>query len=129
MHERVKLSEAQIMDTLREVVAEQPDYVYAAPQHMARPNVESCFYVHADADSTNIRPGCLVGAVLYRLGVPLERLAAHEGTGASCVTSVLVNTDDRAVAVLDLAQGAQDKGSTWSEALAHAERVLPTLYI
>jgi hypothetical protein len=123
--ERIKLSETQIMDTLREVVAERPEHVYESPEHM-RNGYETCFYVHVDSEGNDPQPGCLVGVVLHRLGVPLEQLAKREGSGACVVVSALVETTSDVANALDVAQSAQDCEKTWAQALASAEAVMPT---
>jgi hypothetical protein len=125
MVERINVTESRVMDVLREVVAERPDYVYKAPGHQVA-GLESCFYVHTDAEGNDPKPGCLVGAVLHRLGVPLEELAEREGTGAYIVASELLCTTMGAAHALDYAQSCQDAGDTWAGALSAAEAVIPT---
>jgi hypothetical protein len=112
------------MSTLREVVADHPEHVYTAPDHMADDYL-SCYYVHVDADGGNQRPGCLIGVVLNRLGVPLDVLATREGSGAYVVTSSLVETSSDVANALERAQDKQDNGATWAEALAAAEAGMP----
>ncbi|MGW1859348.1 hypothetical protein [Streptomyces collinus] len=127
---RVTVPASKVIETLREVVAEQPDYTYEAPAHMAGEGAPlSCFYVHVDGNDEPDTPGCLVGHVLNRLGVPLDRLAMYEGTGAggmvAAVLDVTGHPDEvgNVVDVLAFTQDAQDNGSTWADALADATRL------
>jgi hypothetical protein len=123
--DHIALSDDQIMTTLREVVAERPDYVYAAPEHQVDPGNISRFYVHVDEDGGNERPGCLVSVVLNRLGVPLEDLARREGNGAYTVARSLAGVSTRIASALSEAQDAQDSGATWACALERAESWVP----
>jgi hypothetical protein len=122
---KVKVSAVDVLETLRTVVAERPDYVYAAPADQDDTRA-SCFYVHGAGEDA--QPGCLVGHVLYRHGVSLDDLAAHEGAGAHDVTTALVDLMGEPDAVRETlgalleAQGQQDDGATWGEALAEATR-------
>jgi hypothetical protein len=124
----VKVDATKVMDTLRTVVAERPDYVYEAPAEQVETGegLLSCFYVHgAGAEA---EPGCLVGHVLYRHGVSLVDLAAKEGAGAYNVTTELVEltgepgTVSDVIGVLMRVQDAQDNGQPWARALEHATR-------
>lgn len=121
----MEITGTQVLETLKAVVAERPDYVYEAPAHQVHMDPEglinsTCFYVHADEDGSNERPGCLVGEVLHRLGVPLAELAEHEGNGASQVARVFGVDDRDALTVLDEAQCHQDQGVAWGRALEAA---------
>lgn len=127
MFERIKVTEAQVIETLRAVVAERPDHVYNAPDHMrSEDNGNECFYVHVDANGESPEAGCVVGVVLDRLGVPLDQLEGWEATGADTVAPMVLETTSDIVALLGHVQYRQDHGKTWSEALAEAETYLPT---
>lgn len=115
----MQITDEQVIATLKEVVAEQPNYVYAAPEHMT--SGTECFYVHMDADGSNQRPGCVVGHVLSRLGISLDELGEHEDAPAGAVVTRLVDglnvvTED----LLQDVQTSQDGGNSWSEALTSA---------
>lgn len=119
----------QVLDTLRDVVRGQEDYVYGAPAHQAAPGM-ACFYVHTDQESGEKSPGCVVGHVLNRLGVPLDILSSeYEGMRAAIVVVNLtgqVDPDSTTVSlgrILDQAQQVQDNNGTWGEALRRAESV------
>jgi hypothetical protein len=115
----ITVSGERVIEVLREVVAERPDYVYAAPPEMITTAMlaNPCFYVHGEgADAV---PGCVVGAVLNRLGVPLSELAGYEGTPAQHVAERLLETDHDVVSMLREVQTEQDQGTSWGDALAH----------
>jgi hypothetical protein len=117
-------TDEQVMTTLRQVVNERPEYVYTAPKHMRDFEGDpSCFYVHTDVNGGASEPGCVVGAVLNRLGVPLESLAEWEGASAHAVAMRVCYMPPRTAAALSRAQDAQDNGTTWERALASAELV------
>lgn len=118
--ERIKVPASDVTRVLAEVVAERPDHVYAEPVP-APMSMTSCYYVHGAEDDRT--PGCLVGHVLNRLGVPLDTLQQHEGESASDVaarTLIITGHPDETSAVyrvLDDAQSWQDLGETWGRAL------------
>jgi hypothetical protein len=114
-----------VLDTLRDVVRGREDYVYTRPD-TANPQGPVCLYVHPSDDPTRQEPGCLVGHVLYRLGVPLSALAEHEGHRASIVVTRLTDCDPKIAYMLDRAQRAQDDSETWGDALEQAERYAAT---
>lgn len=115
----MEITDTQIISTLREVVAERPDYVYKAPAHMEGAISGACFYVHTDGGAG--KPGCIVGYVLNRLGVPLADLTVWEGTSALEVAAEF-GVSDEAARTLNHAQIVQDGGESWSAALESAER-------
>lgn len=118
--EKITVSEADVINTLQTVVDERPDYVYARPAHMPDA-LGLCRYVHtAEGDPETRTPGCLVGQVLDRLGVPLEELERNEGAGAISVVPKFIDTTSRAVEILADAQNYQDGGDSWSESLSIA---------
>ncbi|MCT2594240.1 hypothetical protein LHJ74_30770 [Streptomyces sp. N2-109] len=115
----------EVMDILREVVAENPDYIYRAPPvdppHVADRQM-SCLYVHTDADGSNPRPGCVAGHVMYRLGIPLDTLKRWEGVDALSLMQEFTDADKYTREALDVAQTRQDAGATWAQALHAAEK-------
>ncbi|MFB7027161.1 MULTISPECIES: hypothetical protein [unclassified Streptomyces] len=111
------LTDEQILSTLVQVAAENPEKVYQAPESMLD-RYNSCFYVHEAEDGTQ-EPGCIVGQVLHRLGVPLVALKEAETLGASSAVQLTTQGVSRDVALfLRFVQRKQDRGSTWSEAVA-----------
>jgi hypothetical protein len=115
----MQITDDDVIRTLREVVAERPDYVYERPAHM-HGGLPSCLYVHY-TEAGEREPGCIVGQVLHRLGVPLETLERHEGhTAAYVATDAVGSMSDDIARILDTAQYRQDEGKTWGEALADA---------
>ncbi|MYR95440.1 MULTISPECIES: hypothetical protein [unclassified Streptomyces] len=114
------ITDEKVMQVLKEVVAENPDRVYDAPEHQLTDDSTTCFYVHTD-DLTGepVSPGCLVGQVLNRLGLPLHRLEELEGYDApQAVTALGLPVSGRTLRVLGQAQQFQDSGKTWGEAYA-----------
>lgn len=73
---------------LAEAVAERgEEYVYKNERGQDG-TFGDCAYVHG-SPSGGHSPGCIVGLVLHKAGVPLERLARHEGTPANRLVSEL----------------------------------------
>lgn len=74
----------------------------------------TCYYVWDD------QPSCIVGHVLHAAGVPLDRLRVREGIAAHMVVRAEAPDDwDTSLEdALDAAQGLQDSGGTWGQALA-----------
>lgn len=93
----------------------------------------NCSYTNADGT-----PSCIVGHVLKKLHVPLDKVRAFEwdedgsirestavsgilGEWGPYADSVSAKADHNAVIILQAAQSKQDDGSTWGEALAYAQ--------
>lgn len=107
----MEITDETIVATLKAVVAERPEHRYVQPATAGRE--PGCLYVHGDV------PGCLVGHVLHRMGVPLRELLRHEFSTASEVLEALdTDISERVGAFLDNVQGDQDSGATWGDALA-----------
>ncbi|MGW0087827.1 hypothetical protein ACWDWS_02230 [Streptomyces sp. NPDC003328] len=112
------LTDEQVSSTLRQVVSENPEKVYAAPENMQSfPGDSSCFYVHVSEDGPD-EAGCIVGQVLNRLGVPLEVLQKGEGWSAADILTRLeisgVSSDMGTT--LRRIQRRQDDGEAWGDA-------------
>ncbi|MGI5196959.1 hypothetical protein ACQEVY_25570 [Streptomyces sp. CA-288835] len=115
-------SDEAVLSKLREVVAEKPDYAYSSPEYMQEDaNDDSCFYVHKDEDGTIVSPGCAIGVVLHRLGMPLEELVRHEGKTAYQLVNVAVpGISTKTRDTLNRMQMHQDNGETWGESYVKA---------
>ena len=102
-----QLSYEQVRDEFKQLVDENPDFVYRPP------NGSDCFYVHVDGD--NMTPGCIVGHWLHRFrGIPLYRLQGIEGNGAAPGASILgVRLSSKAGSFLSGLQTKQDSGIPW----------------
>lgn len=83
-----------------------------------------CLYVHGD------QPGCVVGDILHRLGVPLETLRESEGQlatellGRLEASEVIAKVPSNVKDYLQNLQLAQDYNHPWGEALKRAEEEL-----
>lgn len=119
----------KLIDTLRAVANEKPDHVYTAPAHMDKN--DSCYYVHTDPeDNQKLSPGCLVGAALHRLGVPLEELKRHEGESAYALLDQLCpGVGHRARCFAGEVQALQDEGTAWGEAILAAEMIVKSAVV
>ncbi|MFD8886445.1 hypothetical protein ACFV0H_28615 [Streptomyces erythrochromogenes] len=107
----------EVLAALKEVVKESPDTVYQAPWHMDPERTGTCFYVHVDALGEPTGAGCVVGAVLHRLGVPLDVLRGAERLSASGALNYLGQDGDSQLAIqLTEVQFRQDQGATWEAA-------------
>lgn len=82
----------------------------------------ACRYARAD----NRAPACIVGQVLaYRGLLDLERI--REGVDAREQVVIMERFTPTAIDILAEAQGLQDTGATWGEALGGARRSAATL--
>ncbi|MFF8367871.1 hypothetical protein ACF05W_03455 [Streptomyces lydicus] len=114
-----EITDEAIKTVLREVVKESPEKVYRAPAHMDSNGLGTCFYVHTHEDGTLATAGCVVGTLLHRLGVSLERLSPLEGLSATGVLRELGLDGDSPLAdQLRRVQMSQDHGATWAKAYA-----------
>ncbi|MFF5371361.1 hypothetical protein [Streptomyces sp. NPDC013187] len=113
----IALTDEQVLSTLRDVSDESPEKVYEAPAHL-QDEWGSCYYVHTDEDG-NQSAGCIVGAVLHRLGVPLLDLRKVETYGADAAFPLLEikGVSSQVKSFLRHVQGKQDRGQTWGKAV------------
>lgn len=109
---------AQIIDTVRELANENPDFVYERPlvENAHGVTVESsrCQYLHADG------PGCIMGHALSRQGISVP--VSFEGKGINDVLRAFgfAPTDEQA-RWLNNVQRSQDKGNAWSFAVVDGD--------
>ncbi len=118
----IEITDEKALATLREVVAERPEYIYSAPNHMKEDERDaSCFYVHTDEDGSIVSAGCAIGVVLHRLGVPLEALVKEEGCRAyGVVARLFPKLSQRTYQRFNDMQMCQDDGDRWGLAYAKA---------
>jgi hypothetical protein len=118
--EPVEITLDESKQYLGEAVKEKgAEYVYKNVTHPDNGS-ETCVYF----DPKTKKPSCLVGHVLVRKGVTFERL---DGRDRNLYTDVqglidadIIKVDNETQALLSLAQGAQDQGATWGDALETA---------
>lgn len=119
---QVVVSDAKMLDALREVARENPNKVYEKPAYY-NADKALCFYVHSDPGTGEESPGCLIAHALVRVGVPLDRMKSWEGSGAALVASALTSgLRADTLDVLAMAQDRQDVGETWADSVNFAER-------
>lgn len=109
-----------------------PDWVYplGEPGWVLADDLMSasggCRYVRTDADE----PGCIIGAALHKMGVPLHQLRPWEGQSVAAVipeieiTLNIGHASENLMDAADWAQTRQDLGATWGEALEKFKEVL-----
>lgn len=112
---------AAALAALNAVVAEAgADHVYVSTT-----SVESdaaCLNVLED-ENGNLCPGCIVGAALHHLGVPLDELAECNAAAAQHTLCHLgIAADQRTICLLRDAQIEQDHGVPWGDAVRWAVR-------
>lgn len=110
-----ELTYERALELARKIVSEfGEDYVYPE-NHKERgasaASAPSCMYVHDG------QPSCLVGHVLYRHGVSIKDLVDREFLSAWEVAAGLVASDEKTRQFLEAVQVAQDKGTTWNQAV------------
>ncbi|MFI2909436.1 hypothetical protein ACG2OD_14420 [Streptomyces sp. PDY-4] len=117
-----RVTEEKALTTLRDVVAERPEYVYSAPEYMKDGRDDGmCYYVHTDETGELVSAGCVVGVVLNRLGIPLDVLAEEEERPAYRVVARLFpEFSKRALNTFNDVQMSQDEGEPWGTAYAKA---------
>lgn len=130
----IEITRNSAIELLEEIVAEYgKGHLYRAEVTEDRRKFStSCYYVHntptdASGGSEYVRPGCIVGHFLHRLGVPLDDLERHEGSAVDFVLDHLqgegiLYSEDGVLNILREAQTSQDLGNYWGEALGSAKR-------
>ena len=116
----ITITAAEARELLTRAVEEKgADYVYPRSVDEAL----GCAYFEDDGT-----PSCIVGHVLAYKGVTLETLPLPDFDNNASVWALqrsgFLEADDRASEALRRAQGRQDGGGDWGEALSIALRVL-----
>ena len=112
------VSDEQFITALREVVADNEDFVYTKVESDDGDDVVSrCRYF-----DHNGKPSCLIGQALFKCGIIVPK--AFEGAAAATVLRELTNTSERVHVAAGRAQEVQDTGSPWGVALNDFEIVL-----
>lgn len=100
-----------VMDALRKVVANQgEENVYKTPSASSYPGL--CVYVEQDEEQRILKPSCVVGHVLWALGVPLDKFNMTGNAKSVCysLSDYGYFFDPNAIEVLQIAQLIQDHG-------------------
>ena len=111
----------QIIDEVRRLAAEQPDFVYERPmvedEHGRWVESSRCQYLHADG------PGCIIGHAMAGIGVSVP--VTCEGKGVRDVLRFfgIDFTVDEGL-FLATVQRAQDRGERWGYAIGEADAEL-----
>jgi hypothetical protein len=126
MSEKVLLTEKNVTEAFKAILEDfGADYVYRK-----RGAADSCFYVHQTPKGEV--PGCIVGQLLHRLGVPLEVLKKREGRSAWAIfygdalfdegqaDSPVRLEGDYLARKIQAVQSAQDRGDPWGYAVRNA---------
>lgn len=117
------ITTAQIIVSIRNLAAANPDFVYEKPEGDA-----VCRYIHRDAEGEPIEgEGCIVGRVVTGFNIPAIKIDPSEGSGASSLLRRLES--DGLVSIsgwVDLqwiarVQEAQDAGARWPRAVEYAD--------
>ena len=117
------------LSALNDAVAEKGvDFVYKKTETLedefGGDSYTVCAYLHHDEDGNLTVPGCIVGNVMVRLGVPATALVSvNTGTDARSMLRFLtaegyITYTGKAAGLLSRVQGIQDGGiKSWSEAV------------
>lgn len=109
---RLSLTDAEVEGSLRRLAEGDPDFIYLRPDGRA---VGTCYYFHGQ------EPGCIVGHILAEYGVRGDDMLESNWLGVGeLVEAGVLDLSLRSTALLNRAQGSQDAGYTWGEAVAVA---------
>ena len=112
------VTDEQFISALREVVADNEDFVYTkVKSDNGDDAVSQCRYF-----DHNGKPSCLIGQTLSKCGIVVPE--RFEGASAATVLEELTNTSERVHVAASRAQTVQDAGSPWGVALNDFEIVL-----
>lgn len=114
MTDTTKITDKQILDTLKDVVKENPDYVYANDHRVyySSGSYTECYYFEADGS-----PACVVGHVFDRLGVSLEDIGYFNEVSFYDFSDVVFPSISKTTEIfVSSVQRSQDAGLSWGEA-------------
>lgn len=114
----IELTLEETKRLLNEAVEERgAEYVYP---NATKDGDSTCRYVHYQPDGDT--PGCIVGWVLHKAGIPLPELSKSEGENAVAAVrrlgiNGLLRTDPEVSTLLRKVQGWQDHAASWGKAV------------
>ena len=118
----MSLSDESLVRAVRELAAENTDYVYKNQGGHPAGGGTSCFYVHDNGGK--LCGGCLVGQGAIRAGVPISDVAEWDNADVADARSVLPDSvTDRVRAWALEVQSKQDIGWTWGAAVKYADEI------
>lgn len=111
----------QIIQAIRDVASEKPDFVYARPEGSSK-----CMYMHEG------KPSCLIGQALFKLGVidaSIESVPSADHGNSAGAGSLLNYLGEQGKIDVSFSQRRwisevqwnQDKGATWSDSVQAAD--------
>lgn len=105
-------------ELLEQLARENPDYIYRedpkAQESMHRAACfGNCLYKHWDGS-----PGCIIGHLISRFLGHTEFEVVEFNSPANTLRANGITYEVETVALLSVAQRAQDEGKTWSEAVS-----------
>lgn len=108
----------------REAVAEKPEgYVYTNEfgdvATLAASSCTNWHLVDPGDDNSKRVPGCIVGTILYKAGIPLESMG-KAAPSYDLIYSIrhIMEVDEKAAKFLSACQSHQDIGTPWDESVA-----------
>lgn len=112
-------------------IAERVEYLAAAVEDIDTATLDCKYVLHGVGPEPTERPGCIVGEILFAIGVPMEVLVAMDATDEPVISydggRVLEDhgyvLSPAARAYLSSAQGNQDVGATWAASIRTAMTV------
>lgn len=113
MTDTTKITDKQILDTLKDVVKENPDYVYANDHqdYYSSSSYTECYYYEEDGS-----PACVVGHVFDRLGVSLNDIGYDNDMPFYTFSSELFpNISHTTEIFVSSVQRRQDAGLSWGD--------------
>ncbi|MEU2002011.1 hypothetical protein ACH47B_13050 [Rhodococcus sp. NPDC019627] len=118
----MSLDDRSLVAAVRELAAENPDYVYKNQGGQQAGGGTSCFYVHDVGGK--LCGGCLIGQGAIRAGEPIADVAAWDNADVADAQSVLPDSlSDRVRAWAFQVQVKQDIGWAWGAAVKYADEI------
>jgi hypothetical protein len=115
----------QLIGKVREIAAENPDFIYQKQRRDGHRDTMVCYYVAENSQDGS----CIMGRAFRALGVPAEVLRQYEGerTG-TLIEAFRVEASASQLSWLFNVQCSQDDGLAWGECVRVADRDLSLFY-
>lgn len=112
----------QAISFAEEMIREKgADYIYVNPDGVSSTDGADC----CNWDRNTNQPSCIVGWILYRAGVPEEKLIDHNTEAVYMFKEYLEGCDfGKVFEFLANLQNLQDQGETWGKALEKARQIV-----
>jgi hypothetical protein len=121
MTDKPKITADLLLDEVKKLAAEYPDFVYIKVDEPTEEGYIGCSNLDGGDPKYPHLKGCIVGQAYHRLaGCPVPKDCSHDGVTSLVERVIGPDEDPGTILTLSLIQDKQDEMRPWSEAVKAA---------